>query len=233
MDDTEIQATEVTELPTLAITPGISLAELHGTAEAFYNDFDPEAHDEADMVAAHSWASQLSSTAKVLKGLSGAVFVKWLEHRGGTHPVLVAKSKTPKGQPREQKLDEQGNPIEKFWPAEVIFGQTRFMAKHKSEAKPKMTPGKMLEYLFDEAGGDFEIVAACLSSGAFKQGEVRNAFGEEVWDACFERTETTVLEDGTPRKRHLEEVNTFFVADALRRRASMDAQRESELPADG
>ncbi len=56
----------------------------------------------------------------------------------------------------------------------------------------------------------------------------------DVWDQCFERIEQSVLDDGTPRKRDLQEVNTFFVADALRRRASMDAQREQEaLETDG
>lgn len=227
-EENTTEPVEVLALPALEITPGIKLSELRDNAEAFYNDFDPAEHDEADMVSAHTWAADLASTATMLKKLSSGVFVKWMEHRGRTCPVLEPKSKTPKGSDRIQKRDEDGEPLFKFWPAEVVFNNIRFMAKHKSDVDKKMSPGDMLEFLLDQSGGDFDQVAACLSSGAWKQGEVRTSFGEEVWDKCFEKTETTVLDDGTPRKRELAEVNTYFIDDALRRRASMDADREKQ-----
>lgn len=226
-EENENETTGVAELAKVDPVPGFNLSETAALAEAFYNDFDPDEHDADTMMAAHEWASHLVRVGKQLKSLSGALFIRWMEHRGRTCPVLDAKKDTPKGEERKQKLDDNGKPMTKFWPAEVVFQDTRYSCAYTSKTEAKLTPGKMLELLFDKAGGDFDMVASCLSSGAFKQGEVRNAYGFDVWDECFEKVTEPELKDGAPRKRTVTEVSTFFVDQAMRRREALDAERES------
>ena len=56
-----------------------------------------------------------------------------------------------------------------------------------------------LEALFEATGGDWEAVARCLSSSAWKHGAAREPLGEK-WDECFEVVERMDLKEGKPKK---------------------------------
>lgn len=60
-------------------------------------------------------------------------------------------------------------------------------------------PKATLQAMFEASGGDFDAVARCLASGAWKHGACRPVLGER-WGECFTVEEVVDLKTGAPKR---------------------------------
>lgn len=72
---------------------------------------------------------------------------------------------------------------------------------------------KTAEAVLTASGGDWDVFAECLSSGAFKPAKTKAVLGENA-DEFFETTETKDLKTGEVGKKRLQEFDTKFIKGA-------------------
>jgi len=91
---------------------------------------------------------------------------------------------------------------------EFSVGDIRYYVGNETKIKCN-SPKATLEKLFEVTEGDFDRVAACLASGAFKPAAAREVLGAE-FGSQFTTTVETDLKTGKPVKG-LKEVNSKFI----------------------
>ena len=94
---------------------------------------------------------------------------------------------------------------------EVNVGTTRFYVGATKTTKPSKPMPAMLERIMDETHGDFDAVARCLSSSAFKPGQTKKEIGDAVFDELFDVTYPEDVKTGKPKKG-LKVVDSRFIA---------------------
>lgn len=116
-------------------------------------------------------------------------------------------------------LEEEGGEIYQIMkPGETSPDDRRLRLAPDNKVKPKATPGETLDRLLTLSAGDMEPVERCLSAGAWKQGEVKELFGEDVWGELFVREEgqTVVTAKPTKKQRKIVEEKFAFVSKRWR-----------------
>lgn len=93
---------------------------------------------------------------------------------------------------------------------EVNVGTVRFYIGATKTTKPSQPMPAMLERIMDETHGDFDAVARCLSSSAFKPGQTKAEVGDAVFDELFAVTYPTDVKTGKPKKG-LKVIDTRFM----------------------
>lgn len=95
---------------------------------------------------------------------------------------------------------------------EATDGSRRFYVAPNKTTKC-LDVRKTAEAVLTASGGDWDVFAECLSSGAFKPAKTKAVLGDEA-EKFFETTETKDLKTGEMGKRRLQEFDTKFIKGA-------------------
>ncbi len=183
-------------------TATLSMQELHMGIATHIDSIEPEANPGGDAFATFLQMKEFKQLATDLHKMASDKLVECLEAH-----------------------DKGGKP------AEIVMGEMRYRAQYPKKNVTKLDIKGMIRAIFEHLGGDIDdflgVLPAILSSSAFKQGEIKSLW-PELWGALYEVDYGQKIDETKPRKRKLEEVNTFFVDSVVRRRESLEAQRAAE-----
>jgi hypothetical protein len=90
---------------------------------------------------------------------------------------------------------------------DIVIGGTRHYVGKATRVKCRDVKAT-LDKLLTTFAGDLDRVAICLSSSAWKHGQVRRETDDETFDALFETTFAPELATGKP-KREVKKTNPF------------------------
>lgn len=238
METPEPISSELVEVvePEKPATPdlGIRRHDLQQAVESHIESIKLSEDPTSRMLPTYLALKELESMVKDLRQKGADRFVEVLEHHGTQVPQWEPKKNLKKGEDKRQKVDAGGDPVFRFMPAEIEFGDMRYVAKYPSTVKPKLTGKDAIRCIFmsEKVGGDIdtflEILPAILSSDAYRQSEIKKALGDTVWHEMYERVSSKKIDTDTPRKREIAELNTFFMKQYERQIESARAQREAE-----
>jgi rubrerythrin len=82
---------------------------------------------------------------------------------------------------------------------DIEIGGVRYYVGKASRVKCRDVKAT-LDRLLTEFGGDLDRVSICLSSSAWKHGQVRREAGEQTYEQLFETTVAPELATGKPRR---------------------------------